>query len=648
MTESSYATPAEFASLAEISPQAARKAIRGALKGRLWRDVHLVVKQIYGRGGKSGWSYGVSRESISAALERPLSAHSEAVAHTPTALAPNTPYALFDKALVAPTRQARGEAVRAAADVTGKSVRTIQRKVAKVREGGAVAALRRSPKNAGQPRVAISRAFMKCAIDAGWSAEKAWSVHLALKTHVRALWTSQAANAGWRVVATLARKKLARDFAAELAEVMTPAEARAIFDVSKRFVESERRYALRNRQLTDAKAHYDERPGALLDLNACGPMELVYGDVHHLDVKLRRENGEPAFSVKMVACMDVGNRRVFARFFNMPKGRMVRQENVAETFALMALQPKFGMPSTLYVDNGSEYKMFDHMVDAFKLMGENGYKGSLVHSTAYNPRGKAALESFFAHFERYYLSLMPGYAGGDRQRQKTANQGREVEVADWSWEQAEQLLYALLECYNNDPRETLGGRSPNEVFEASVCDWRPTTISTEALAFGLSKRKIAKVRQGIVRISGSKYRIPDHTLEGQNVTVLLSPWMSDSVVVQHESRIFCAALARRYHPLDPAGARESSALTSANNRQVAALSDELPKVNPVVERLSDNPAVIDLIAGPKSAFRKALSAKERHAEESREVAGRRARDAEQDEAAKFLLGGGTPRESNAA
>jgi len=320
--------------------------------------------------------------------------------------------------------------------------------VAKVKEGGVVAALDRRPANAGQPRVAISRRFDDAALAAGWTTESLQAARLALKQHVRALWTTQAANAGWRRVGQLAREKLLRDLAAPLAAPMSPAVRRRVFDVPRRFVEAERRAELLNRKRTNAKGHYDARPGALLDLNACGPMELVYGDVHHLDVKMRREDGEEAFCVKMVAWMDAGNRRVFARFYNMPKGKMVRQENVAESFALMATHPEFGMPQTLYIDNGSEYKMLDEMSNAFQLMEAAGYKGSLVHSTAYNPRGKAALESFFQHFEKYYLSLLPGYAGGDRQKQKTANQGREIEAAPWRWEDAERVLYALLDRYN--------------------------------------------------------------------------------------------------------------------------------------------------------------------------------------------------------
>jgi hypothetical protein len=237
--------------------------------GKLWRNTALEVRTTYGRGGKSGLIYEVSLRSLSEALQEPLERTCD---DRPTPVAPQ---ALIDRAIVASTFQGRSELVKTAAHATGKSVRTVQRTLAKVKAGGAVAATRKKPVNAGRPRVAISRAFAGFAVAAGWTPDAAWSAHEALKDHVRALWVSQAANAGWRVIAGRARKKLAADLAPDLAAALTPAQRRQVFDVPRRFVESERIYSLVNRKRTDAKRTYDERPGTLLDLNACGPMEMV-------------------------------------------------------------------------------------------------------------------------------------------------------------------------------------------------------------------------------------------------------------------------------------------------------------------------------------------------------------------------------------
>jgi hypothetical protein len=330
----------------------------------------------------------------------------------------------------------------------------------------------------------------------------------------------------------------------------------------------------------------------------------------------------------MVAFMDAGNRRVFARFFNMPQGRMIRQEDVSETFARMANHEDYGMPQNLYIDNGSEYKMFDHMLDAFKLIGDAGFSGSLVHSTAYNPRGKAALESFFQHFEHYYLSLMPGYAGGDRQRQKTANQGRTIVVADWDWPKAEAVLYALLDRYNQTERQTLNDRAPAEVFSASATDWKPTTISVEALAFGHAKRETRTVRQRLIQLNGQQYRLSGRAGLAETVTVLVSPWVKDGLVVEYDGELIFAPPAQRRHPLDPAGAIESAALRGDHYREIEALAAGLPKLNPLAELLNDGPALVDLSPDAKGAMRHALSPKARREDEARADAKRRANDDE--------------------
>jgi hypothetical protein len=96
----------------------------------------LEVRVAHGRGGRGGARFEVSLRSLSEALERKSSITPVAL---PSTVQPRAA-ALIDSALAADTPQARAEIVRALAETTGKSVRTVQRAVAKVKDGGHVAA----------------------------------------------------------------------------------------------------------------------------------------------------------------------------------------------------------------------------------------------------------------------------------------------------------------------------------------------------------------------------------------------------------------------------------------------------------------------------------------------------------------------------
>src|SRR5438132_840148 len=54
----------EFATVAAITPQAARKALRDGLRGRPWRDRQLSVRHVLGAGGRGGLGYEVESASL--------------------------------------------------------------------------------------------------------------------------------------------------------------------------------------------------------------------------------------------------------------------------------------------------------------------------------------------------------------------------------------------------------------------------------------------------------------------------------------------------------------------------------------------------------------------------------------------------------
>jgi hypothetical protein len=64
LTSPRWLSTLEFAEAAGMSPQAARKAIRLGLDGKLWRGRQLKVRRAIGPGGRSGLAYEVALESL--------------------------------------------------------------------------------------------------------------------------------------------------------------------------------------------------------------------------------------------------------------------------------------------------------------------------------------------------------------------------------------------------------------------------------------------------------------------------------------------------------------------------------------------------------------------------------------------------------
>src|SRR4029453_3675076 len=98
-----------FADAAEISPQAARAALRKALAGRPWRGQSLRVRRTGSRGGKAGRASGVTRPSL------PQNVRGAATPETfaPTTVRNSDEYALAKlSALDAVLAQAAGSASR--------------------------------------------------------------------------------------------------------------------------------------------------------------------------------------------------------------------------------------------------------------------------------------------------------------------------------------------------------------------------------------------------------------------------------------------------------------------------------------------------------------------------------------------------------
>jgi hypothetical protein len=594
-SDAGWLTAEAFAPIADISPQAARRALRRGFAGEAWRGHALLVRERLGR-ARAG--YEVLRDSLPAGL-RP-SGSAENLPHRPRAGAPNVTaarWAVLQKALAhAPRSVERAEAIAAAALASGRTARTLYRWIDQVDRHGVQGLARAKPSNAGRPRVIVSRVFDRACRAASHDEAVvkaiAQDVHKALK----GLWASRAEHAGGREIRRLAEFILLE--ACEARDLKVP---RSAMRLSRRTVERFAHYRVVNQRRNDRKAFDDAKPRIRRDWTMLAPMERIVGDVKHLDVIVEREDGTPAWP-KIVAFMDAGTGRVFVVPFLLERGEGVRQEHVIEAFLAMACDPHWGFPQGLYLDNGSEFTALTKLASTLALVNEPAAR-TLIYAKPYNASAKP-IESLFARLDRYVFSLLPGYAGPNRMAKKTQTLGKPPKPYPGTWGSFCETVTGLIAAHNDRP---VGGlwkdRSPNAWLQGKAdAGWRPAHVDPQVLDATFCDQDSRRVDRGVVRIAGERYTHPElQALPTRTVVDLALPWRRGASPLCR-TRAGAWVYLERELPF-PArwikGARETSRRQQRQGDYVRQLAREAPVLDPVAIKIRAARAVEPAPAAPR-------------------------------------------------
>ena len=197
-----------FAEVADISPQAARRALRRANEGRLSRGHELVVRH---RADRGYGSLELKLSSLPGGSQPAASGEIKSHAHASDIRSTSGPGVLDHRwravrdPLAHPRRSPqRAAAVCAAADRTGHSPRTLYRWLDRYETYGVAGLARARSATVGPPPATVSRAFdraCRAAVhDETVVKDIAETVHKALK----GLWASRAEQAGGREIRRLA------------------------------------------------------------------------------------------------------------------------------------------------------------------------------------------------------------------------------------------------------------------------------------------------------------------------------------------------------------------------------------------------------------------------------------------------------------
>jgi hypothetical protein len=414
------------------------------------------VRCAQGRGGRSGVAYEVALDSLPGELAGDVEA-TELAADRPRRLAApdqaprlTRRWAVVARVVAHPPGSAeRTSALAAAAAEAGVSARTLRRWLSDYEAQGLKGLSRVRRCDAGAPHILVSRAFDTAFRAAGHSEAALTELKAWVDAALKGLWASRAERAGAREIGRMAAFLLREE--CERRHLDLP---HAAFRLSRRRVEGFAEFRVVNQRRNDRKAFEDAKPRIWRDWTGLDPMERVVGDVKHLDVIVRREDGSRAWP-KVVAFLDAGTGRMFVHPLLLPPGEGVRQEHVIEAFLAMICQPGWGFPRGLYLDNGAEFAALTKLEAALGALSDAGSR-TLIFARPYNAAAKP-IESVFARLDRYVVSMLPGYAGPNRMAQKTQTVGRPPQPYPGGWEEFSAVLKKLVAEHNTRPVGGLWG-----------------------------------------------------------------------------------------------------------------------------------------------------------------------------------------------
>jgi hypothetical protein len=275
-------------------------------------------------------------------------------------------------------------------------------------------------------------------------------------------------------------------------------------------------------------------------------MQLVHSDIKYGPYLPIGPNGKMQ-QVYLVTMLDDASRfMLHARFYPA-----LDQTIVQESLRMAIL--KYGLMESVFFDNGAQYRTKWMR----RACGKLGVR--LLYARPYSPEATGKPEKFNRLVDNFL-------AESALEKPKTL--------------QALNGLFDiwLAECYQNKPHASLGGKTPQSVFNADPAGLRFVPPETVADAFlHYEERRVDKT--GCISFAGKKYEVGLKHM-GFTVGVVYDPLDISEVTVEYEG-------------FEPVRAREQAIGTNAGKRPV--LPDTLKAAKPGSSRL---------LAGAKKANEK--------------------------------------------
>ncbi len=489
----------------------------------------------------------------------------------------------------------RGPAVKALAQRLGVHFSTLYRQLERYEEGGVTGLAKARRSDVGEARADISLQFDRLSpLPHAVLAD----IRTELDAYIGSCWG--AGVTGWRQVQALAGVELhrlcqARGWRVALEDCRVP----------RHVVDAKKHLKIVHQAKTDAKGTYDKHmPNVKRHKRGLMPWELVYGDVHPLDIPVRIE-GRGLVYPKLIAWLCVGTGQAVGYPVLCGPNQGVTRADVAQSFAHLCEQ--FSIPDrAIGLDNGSEFN-WDCMVAGYaelaRLTGKarfdiQGAKAVLhegkggkpvLRKLPYNSKSSPC-EGFFSVLENAYLCQIPGWVGGNRITKKTQNLGKEpAGFPGGDWLELCRQVGVCFDLYNNRPGAD--GLSPNQRLNRAreLWGWRPAQADAAAVLLSFAEADVRTVKAGRLTWNGLSYY--DDRLLGVNGRRLVKvaghdPRLAFVFERADGGRLECvAALEPSYGFLDKTGAKERGRRLKAFKQVLRDYGKQVFPLVPMVEQL---------------------------------------------------------------
>lgn len=335
------------------------------------------------------------------------------------------------------------------------------------------------------------------------------------------------------------------------------------------------------------------------DTSQMWPGDAYTADGHTFDAEIAHPRHGQPFRPEITSVLDIATRKSVGWSVDLA------ESTFAVLDALSNAVETGGIPSILYVDNGSGYKNDLMCNEATGFMARLGI--SMTHSLPYNSQARGIIERSHQTIWVTGAKELATYMGStmDRQARQASFKitRKDISAVGTSrmlmpWTEFVKWCKAKQEAYNSRPHRALPKitcpstgkkrhQSPNEAWAAAMAEgWEPMTISTNESADLFRPYKIGKTERAEVRLFGNIYfnRELEHH-HGERVRVGYDIRKPECVWVRDlEGRLICVAEfeanKKAYFPVSQQQAADEKRAKGRIKRAEARIEEAEAELNP--------------------------------------------------------------------
>jgi len=355
-------------------------------------------------------------------------------------------------------------------------------------------------------------------------------------------------------------------------------------------------------------------PKVTRNLNSLKINEIWVGDGHTIAVLSPHNNSIRRFT--LIAWMDMRSRAMVGWCIGKHSSGYIIGLALRHGILPKDDSPICGLPGTVYMDNGKDYKskhlhggtkskMFDFSLEQEGLLKQ--LQIEKIFATVEYPWAKP-IERQFQTFSSDMSRFLVGFCGESIDRRPYNLDEKEILVSGLSIEQLAEIIEGYMRVYNNSPHKGLGNKTPLEVY-ASCEKIRADMPREEELdILMLKSEKVSITPSGIRKFNVLYWDDALIHHDGEKATVRYDPNRLGELYVYLNGTLHCIATNKEL--LEMNGTEEK--VKEWRKKQARARKETREAINAygvsegearrmVVEDYTDDEEILDIVCGRTSA-----------------------------------------------